>query len=124
MAEMHPQSELNFTRPDQVRFPTAKPDDPNVSKLLQVLLRADRWLTAAELCVFLDFPVDWNGKRCVRALAEAAAPEVLGDQDGYRHIDRATAAEIHHAAETLDARADKMKLRASRIRGRGHKLVG
>lgn len=100
------------------------PDDPNVLRLVGLLARAADWLTAREILEQLGLEPNEDNRRSVRAWAEAAADELISGQHGYRHIDRASAEEIHHFVSWMNRQGDKMKLRAARTRARAHATVG
>lgn len=101
-----------------------KPDHPNVRLLVRTLTDAPDWLFAADIIEKWGLPDSEHNRRMIRALAEAASPEALSGQRGYRWIGHATAEEVNHAAGWLEAQAKKMSDRACAIRRRAHQIFG
>lgn len=110
-----------MTRDPQLSLFASQPDSANVAYLVKLLRDAKRWMTASEIGTQVaDL---WNDRQ-IRSLAEAAGPEIISGQRGYRHIEHATAEEIHHAAAWLESQGSKMIDRSRKIRIRAHQLVG
>jgi hypothetical protein len=97
------------------------PDDPNIQWLLDTLDRARSWMTAAALRQASGDRLD---DRHIRALAAAAAPNLVSGQRGYRHIRHATTEEINRAADWLESQAREMLKRSQSLRRRHHQLAG
>ena len=100
-----------------------KPGHPNVDLLVNTLAEARDWMHAATILERWQTPDSEHNRRFIRALAEAAGPEVISGQRGYKFIGAATPEEIHHAAAWLEAQAKKMSDRACGIRKRAHQLI-
>ena len=101
-----------------------KPDHPNVELLVGTLKSAGGWLLAANILDQWQTPDGEHNRRFIRALAEAAAPEILSGQKGYKWIGHATAEEVSHAANWLEAQGKKMGDRACALRRRAHEIFG
>lgn len=100
-----------------------KPDHPNVDLLVQTLKDRGGWLSAAQILERWQTPDTDHNRRFVRALAEAAVPEVISGQLGYKWIGHASPEESSHAAGWLESQAKKMSDRACAIRRRAHELI-
>ena len=96
--------------------------DSDLKTLVLILELNEQWFTAAELCAVFYLPVSGSSKRFIRALADAAAPEIISGQEGYRHITHATAEEIWHSIHWMESQASKMQERAIAYRRRGYEL--
>lgn len=96
------------------------PADANVQWLEHWLQASGKWWTAAQLSAQVQGRLN---ERDLRALA-SASEWILSGQQGYKHLDHATAEEIDHAAGWLERQAKKMGERAGRLRAAGHKRIG
>lgn len=105
---------------DQLTFFAARPADPNVEWMERTLDVVGEWMTARELATASG---DRLNERDLRMLA-SASDNIISGQRGYRHIGRATAEEIHHAATWLESQASSMTERATRIRRQAHRIIG
>lgn len=114
---------LSPPQPDLPLF-LVKPDHPNVELLVNTLRHAGDWLFAADILRAWDTADSDHNRRFIRALAEAASPEVISGQRGYKWIGNGTAEEIGHASNWLEAQAKKMADRAGAIRRRAHQIFG
>jgi hypothetical protein len=106
----------------QLELPILPPryEDPNIEYLVELLYGMD-WVTAAELTQLISARIKENwSERKIRGLAEAASPEIISGQLGYRHIDSATLEEIHHFVQWMESQARKMIRRAEAVRRRAH----
>ncbi len=101
-----------------------KPDHPNVDLLVRTLKNAGDWLFAADILRAWQTADSDHNRRFVRALAEAASPEVISGQRGYKWIGNGTPEEISHASGWLEAQAKKMGDRACALRRRAHEIFG
>jgi hypothetical protein len=101
-----------------------KPDHPNVAFLVETLKNSHNWIYAGDILRSWGCTDTEHNRRTVRALAEAALPEIISGQLGYKWIGNATPEEIHHAASWLEAQAKKMSERACAIRKRAHQRIG
>jgi methionine synthase I (cobalamin-dependent) len=95
-----------------------------VEAFTRLLFNLGCWVTAAQLAETLAMPANEQSRRTIRAMAEAASPDVISGQMGYRHIETATAEEVRHCVAWFDSQAKKMAGRANAIRRRAHQLVG
>jgi hypothetical protein len=114
---------MKTAQPDLPLF-LVKPDHPNVELLITTLRDRKEWLSAASILELWFTPDTDHNKRFIRALAEAAVPEILSGQLGYKWIGHATPEEVNHAANWLESQAGKMTSRAIAIRHRAHELFG
>lgn len=96
------------------------PADPNVTWLVDLLQSADGWMTAREISAASLGRVN---DREIRALA-AATDLVISGQRGYRHLHRATVAEIGHASSWLISQGRQMIRRGIAQRRRAHQSFG
>ena len=94
------------------------PTDQDVGHLIELLERRG-WTTAAEI----ERMTGWTERR-IRGLAAAGAPHIISGQRGYKHIARATTAEIAHAADWYRSQAREMLRRSIAIRRHAHQLAG
>lgn len=101
-----------------------KPGSPTVEHLVETLRSAGSWMLCSEILRRWMVDDTDHNRRFVRALAEAASPEIISGQLGYKWIGHATADEVHHAAGWLEAQAKKMGDRACAIRRRAHQRIG
>lgn len=99
---------------------TPPPVATDTAWLETLMLNAGGWLTAADIATRTGHLVD---DRQIRRLASASLNIISGDK-GYRHADKSSIEELHHAASRLDSQSDKMKLRANRIRQYAHQRIG
>lgn len=101
-----------------------KPGHGGVEKLIEALKTHGDWWHAAQILEEWQMPNTDHNRRYLRALAEAASPELLSGQRGYKWIGHATAEEVNHAAGWLEAQARKMAERACSYRRRAHQIFG
>lgn len=87
----------------------------DVDGFVQLLKTNGAWLTRKQL-------VQLTGKseRDIRALAEAAGPEVVRGPKGFSHFDNAQLDEIDHAARIAESQGNKMLNYALKLRARAH----
>lgn len=102
------------------RFGNAPASDPqDLCKFVAYLSATPDWVSGATL--FERY--NWN-ERTIRALANAASPEVISGQLGYKHIQHSTEEEVHHFCSWMESQAKKMMARSLAVRRRAHQLVG
>jgi hypothetical protein len=100
-------------------------EDPNVMFLVEHLRTIKGWATAAEINQYVFARIGRNvGDRELRAWAEAASPDVISGQKGYKHVDCATTDEITHFVHWMESQGKKMIARAEAVRRRAHALIG
>ncbi|MHB8520697.1 MAG: hypothetical protein ACYDH9_08055 [Limisphaerales bacterium] len=104
-------------------FPPPKAN-VNVTTLVELLRQRPAWHTAAELLHIFALPDLESRRRWIRSLAEAASPDVICGQCGYKHVEHATPEELHHCVAWLESQGKKMIARATAIRRRAHAVVG
>lgn len=103
----------------------AEPADPNVKFLVEHLRTIKGWARAAEIQQYVLARIGRQvHDRELRAWAEAAAPEIISGQLGYKHIDHGTAEEISHFVHWMESQGKKMIARAEAVRRRAHQLIG
>lgn len=96
------------------------PQDAEVKAMVRLLRDSGRWMRAADIGRMMGIGCD----RRIRALAAAAAPEVISGQKGYRWVGAATADEITHFVRWMENQAKEMIRRAEAVRRRAHGIVG
>lgn len=79
---------------------------------------ASPWLTRKELVQLLG-----KSERDIRALAEAAGPEIVRGQKGFAHFDNAPLDLIKEAADQAQAQGKKMLRYSIRLRRRAHARI-
>jgi uncharacterized damage-inducible protein DinB len=79
------------------------------------LLKARGWSTRRELV-----HITGKSERDIRALAEAAGPEIVRGPKGFNHFESATLDEIHQAADIAAAQGKKMLRYSIRLKRRAH----
>jgi hypothetical protein len=119
------QSALREVGPQlQPPLAAAPAPDGRVLLLSAFLYGYKDWVCAGKLCLVLGEPNTESGRRRVRGLAEAAAPDVISGQRGYKHVEWATADEVAHFISWTESQARKMTARAEAVRRRMHALIG
>jgi hypothetical protein len=101
------------------------PDDPNVRWFVGFLRDHRDWIRARELVALIE---QRAGRvvddRQIRLWAEAAGPDIISGQRGYRHADHATIEESRRFVAWLESQAKKMIARAETFRRRLHARFG
>jgi hypothetical protein len=98
------------------------PSRKEVAWFENLLAGAKCWMTASDILLSVDRPVDDSGKRWLKALA-AETVWVIGGQKGYRHVENASPEEINHAASRLESFAKVCDERARAIRSNAHRII-
>lgn len=80
-------------------------------------------MTATDILISIGRPVTDANKRWLRELA-SQSEFILAGQRGYLHLESATAEEINHCCNWLNAQALKMSERAGRLRKNAHRIFG
>jgi hypothetical protein len=120
-----PQSATRDIGPQlQLPLAAAPAPDGRVLELVEFLHHHGDWVRAAKLCWLVGEANTESGRRRVRALAEAAAPDVISGQRGYKHVEWATADETARFIGWTESQARKMTARAEAVRRRMHALIG
>lgn len=90
--------------------------DAEIDRLVSILHAHQGWITRRALAD--SFGGGDKAERQIRAIAEAAAPDVVSypGSPGYRHWDHCTVAEIDRAIETFESSAKKLLQRAHQYR--------
>lgn len=96
----------------------------DAERLIAHLLSSPGWHHASDILDAWAIPDTESFRRRIRALAAQAEPDVISGQQGYRHIDHASAEEIHHFVAWMESQARSMTARAEAIRRRAHALIG
>jgi hypothetical protein len=114
---------MSETPAQQLRLfaPTRTSDDVRV---LVEFLRGKDWMTASSILEAWDWPDTESNKRYLRTLAQAACPDLISGQYGYRHVEDASPQEIHHFTAWMESQAKEMLDRANQVRKRAHQIVG
>lgn len=100
----------------------SEPADADVLWLEHFLKQHPAWFTAADLCRSAGWKQNEDGKRHIRQLA-SASEWIASGQRGYKHLQHATADEIHRSASWMESQAKNMSRRACRLRRQAHRLV-
>ena len=111
------------TQPDLFSPKPPMDADRDVAWLEKFLLGGQIWFTASDILLAVQRPANDAGKRWLRNLASNSGYVVAG-QKGYRHLQHASAEEIHHACAWMESQAKLMGERAGRLRGNAYKLFG
>ncbi len=110
-----PQPDLFDVKPDKA--------SRDVAWLENTLRGAGCWMTSGDILLSINLAKSDDSKRWLRELASASV-WILSGQKGYKHIEHASAEEIHHAASWLESQAKKMADRAGALRHNAHKIFG
>ena len=110
-------------RDPQLPLFEAAPEDPNVQWLEQLLKDCASWQAAREILQLAGKPNTDDGRRWVRALAQASQ-WVISGQRGYKHLHNATAEEAGHFVNWMESQAKKMTRRAEKLRRNAHVVFG
>ena len=92
--------------------------DAHAAPIADLLRRSSHWLNAEEILLQLGIPATETARRQVRRCAESLGDQLISGQQGYRHVDAASADEVKHFCNWMDSQGDKMKARALRTRTR------
>lgn len=98
-------------------------ENANVEWLIETL-KGRGWMTRKEILRYAGFPVTAHNERWVRALVEAAGPDIVKGQQGFNHISRCKFDEITHAANQAISQGRLMVHYGIALRRRAHALVG
>ena len=100
---------------DLFERPAADSANPELEWFLQILKSSGTWMTATAIITRMPgWPIGENSKRSLRRLASQTTLVISGD-NGYRHLDSATTAEIEHFAGRLRSQAHLMLERVEAV---------
>lgn len=93
-------------------------EQDNSARIVTILRTSAVWLKASDVLARLSLPDTEANRRAVRACAEHLGDELISGQDGYKHIDAASIAEVEHFYRWMHSQGEKMTARAARALAR------
>jgi hypothetical protein len=87
--------------------------EDHAATVAAVLKRAIGWLSASDLLGLLALPDTESNRRLLRKCVEELGDETISGQQGYKHIDNATADEVRHFYNWMHSQGSKMVRRAA-----------
>lgn len=108
------------SQPEQPKLFRLTSDDPGWIET--ILLESGKWMKAADVLLRVGLDNTEDHKRMVRDIASQSRLIISG-QEGYLHLQHATADQVNQTTEAWMSQGKKMIQRAIRVRRMGHALL-